>query len=220
MISANTRRTKIFQNHHRNRHHLIHFCVFDPFPICFLLLLFWVFYLAKLSGYGSRNKDLSLPGWVNQLPSLIIDTFLRELISNSSDALDKILFESLTNKSKSYSQPELFLHVIPDKSSNTHAIIDSGIGMNKEDLVNNLGNIARLGTEDFMEALVVGADVSMIRQFGVRFYSAYMVAKKVVIITKHNDDDQWIWESQAGGSFMVTKGNGEPLGGETISICD
>ena len=136
---------------------------------------------------------------------------MRELISNSSDALDKILFESLTNKSKSYSQPELFLHVIPDKSSNTHAIIDSGIGMNKEDLVNNLGNIARSCTKDFMEALV--ADVSMIRQFGVRFYSAYMEAKKVVIITKHNDDDQWIWESQASGSFMVTKGNGEPLGG-------
>ena len=145
---------------------------------------------------------------------------MRELISNSSDALDKILFESLTNKSKSYSQPELFLHVIPDKSSNTHEIIDSGIGMNKEDPVNNLGNIARSGTKDFMEALVVGVDVSMIRQFGVRFYSAYMVAKKVVIITKHNDDDQWIWESQAGGSFMVTKGNGEPLGGETMSICD
>ena len=146
---------------------------------------------------------------IQQLMHLIVhtfysnrDIFLRELISNSSDALDKIRYDDL-KKSITDSSYEIKINL--DKESNILKIEDTGVGMSKEDLLNNLGMIARSGTKNFMKALENKQDLSLIGQFGVGFYSVFLVADKVVVRTKKNGENSWRWESTGDGSYFLNE---------------
>jgi heat shock protein beta len=162
---------------------------------------------------------------VNKMMSILINSlysnkeiFLRELISNSSDALDKIRFLALTDSSLlgEGDQAKLDIKIKLDVENNTLQITDRGIGMTKAELVRNLGTLAQSGTKEFLQKFSEQGDPrtsNLIGQFGVGFYSVFLVADHVTVTSKHNDDDQYIWTSEADGSFTIVKDpHGNTLG--------
>jgi len=165
---------------------------------------------------------------VNRLMDIIInslysnrDIFIRELISNAADASDKLRFEAISDKSLDISE-ELDIRISYDKEAKTVTITDKGIGMTKDNLIKNLGVVAKSGTTEFLEAAAKQEKdtLSLIGQFGVGFYSVYLVADKVTVASKNDKDDQWIWESTANSVFTVAKDpRGNTLGrGTSITI--
>ena len=133
------------------------------------------------------------------------EVFIRELISNSSDACDKARFLAVQNPDYLGDNKELKIIIETDRATKTFSITDTGVGMTKNDLVKNLGTIAKSGTTSFIEAISKGNSLNLIGQFGVGFYSTYLVSNKVVVTSKNVDDNQHVWVSTAGSSFTVSK---------------
>src|SRR6476469_6830173 len=142
------------------------------------------------------------------------DIFLRELISNASDACDKLRYEAIA-------RPELIvdgappqIRIVPDKKAKTLSVVDSGIGMDRQELIDNLGTIARSGTKSFVSRLTEAKDgANLIGQFGVGFYAAFMVAERIVVTSRRAGSDQaWTWSSSGGSGFEIAQGSDEDAG--------
>ena len=184
----------------------------------------------RIEGYDMAEEDkkvveenkeaFSFAADVSRLMDIIInslytkkDVFIRELVSNASDALDKVRFISVQHPEFLGEHKALEIKIDFDHEAKTISITDTGVGMTKAELIKNLGTVAKSGTTAFLEAMGKGDNMSMIGQFGVGFYSAFLVANKVEVASKSNDDEQHIWTSTADAKFFVTKDpRGDTLG--------
>ncbi|XP_023283565.1 endoplasmin [Seriola lalandi dorsalis] len=186
---------------------------------------------AQIKELREKSEKHAFQAEVNRMMKLIINSlyknkeiFLRELISNASDALDKIRLLSLTNEDAMAANEELTIKIKSDKEKNMLHITDTGIGMTKEELVKNLGTIAKSGTSEFLNKMTEiesdGQSTSeLIGQFGVGFYSAFLVADKVIVTSKHNNGTQHIWESDSNQFSVIEDPRGDTLGrGTTITL--
>uniref|UniRef100_A0A8C8K4X6 Endoplasmin n=1 Tax=Oncorhynchus tshawytscha TaxID=74940 RepID=A0A8C8K4X6_ONCTS len=186
---------------------------------------------AQIKEIREKSEKHVFQAEVNRMMKLIINSlyknkeiFLRELISNASDALDKIRMMSLTNEDALAANEELTIKIKMDKEKNMFHITDTGIGMTKEDLVKNLGTIAKSGTSEFLNKMTEieteGQSTSeLIGQFGVGFYSTFLVANKVIVSSKHNNSTQHIWESDSNEFSVIEDPRGDTLGrGTTITL--
>merc|ERR1712194_704481 len=143
--------------------------------------------------------------------------FLRELISNAADALEKARFHSVQDETLLGDTQDLEIKIEHDPDGKTITITDTGVGMSKADLINNLGTVAKSGTTNFLEAMAEGGDVNLIGQFGVGFYSAYLVADKVTVVTKSMQDASkaYRWESEADSSYTITDASVDDIQGSS-----
>ncbi|XP_029992523.1 endoplasmin [Sphaeramia orbicularis] len=186
---------------------------------------------SQIKELREKSEKHAFQAEVNRMMKLIINSlyknkeiFLRELISNASDALDKIRLLSLTNEDALAGNEELTIKIKSDKEKNMLHITDTGIGMTKEELVRNLGTIAKSGTSEFLNKMTEmqseGQSTSeLIGQFGVGFYSAFLVADKVIVTSKHNNGTQHIWESDSNQFSVIEDPRGDTLGrGTTITL--
>ena len=175
-----------------------------------------------------KKQNMEFQTEVNQLLHLMIhslysnkEIFLRELISNASDACDKLRFEAISDDSLYEGDSELRIEVDFDKDANTITIRDNGIGMNREDVINNIGTIAKSGTKEFLSKLSGDAakDSNLIGQFGVGFYSSFIVADKVTLTTRRAGDKPnkaVIWESNGENGFTLEDSKKEKHGTEIV----
>jgi heat shock protein beta len=168
---------------------------------------------AEQATLTEKAESFEFQAEVHRLMDIIINSlyskreiFLRELISNAADALDKIKYLTLTNQTTLGEVEKLEVRISFDRDAKTLTIRDTGVGMSREELKRNLGIVAKSGTTDFVEAAAKGTtDLSLIGQFGVGFYSVYLVADKVTVVSKSHNDTQHVWESMADKTFTIAE---------------
>jgi len=186
--------------------------------------------VAEIKELRDKSEKFAFQAEVNRMMKLIINSlyknkeiFLRELISNASDALDKVRFLALTDENVMKTNEEMSIKIKADSENKILHITDTGIGMTRSDLIDKLGTIAKSGTSEFFNKVAEGGSSEsvsdLIGQFGVGFYSTFLIADRVVVTSKHNDDKQHIWESDAASFSVVEDPRGNTLGrGTTISL--